>query len=139
MAEKPIEQIYIGIDTGVHTGIAVWSRSRKMFLKLEECEIHQAMFLVLKIQNNTNYRIIRVRVEDARKRSGDKARAFGAGSVCRDASVWEGYLKDFAIPYEMVAPQSNTTKMTKEKFRQSTGLYQESEHVRDAANLVLGM
>lgn len=133
---KVIEDIYIGIDTGRKTGIAVWSKQRKGFIKIETTKLHRAWFFVLQYYNSKKYNVVRVRVEDARKRSGSKAKAFGAGSVCRDASAWEDFLKDYAIPYEMVAPQSNMTKVKQDKFRQMTGLYVSSEHSRDAAMLV---
>jgi len=140
--DKPIEEIYIGIDTGVNTGLAAWSKSRKSFIKIETCKIHTAIMRVLQYFNNPNFRVIRVRVEDARKRSRSKSdpnyytTLQGAGSVKRDAIIWEDMLKDYAIPYEMVAPQSNTTKTTVEAFKKMTGLYVPSNHSRDAAMLV---
>lgn len=38
--------IYIGIDTGVHTGFAVWDSSERCFLMLKTLKIHVAMELV---------------------------------------------------------------------------------------------
>lgn len=133
---NPIIDVYIGIDTGRNTGIAIWSKSQKCFLKLETVKIHKALLYVLEYHNSKRFNLIRVRVEDARKRSGDKARAFGAGSVCRDASMWEDFLVDYAIPFELVAPQSNMTKVDEKRFMQMTGLYVKSDHSRDAAMLV---
>ena len=143
--EQIKEKIYIGIDTGVNTGIAVWNKSRKCFLKIETVKIHVAIRYVLAYANSDRYELVRVRVEDARKRSMAKnhpqyyAQMQGAGSVKRDAVVWEDMLVDLAIPHEMVAPQSNTTKVTQESFRQMTGLYVKSDHSRDAAMLVIGL
>ena len=141
--QKPIHQLYIGIDTGRHTGIAIWDKSMKCFLKLEECLLILAFGHVLRYHNSKQHNIVKVRVEDARLRSRSKsdpnyyATMKGAGSVCRDATFWEETLTFYGIPFEMVAPQSNMTKVDVEKFRQMTGLYQPSSHVRDAAMLVL--
>ena len=38
--------IFIGIDTGVHTGLAIWDSEQKMFLSIECCKIHDAMHVV---------------------------------------------------------------------------------------------
>ena len=35
--------IYIGIDTGVHTGIAVWDNKQRSFECVDAVKIHQAM------------------------------------------------------------------------------------------------
>lgn len=137
------DPVYIGIDTGVNTGVAVWSKGRKCFLKLEKMSIHRAFNVVLDYYLNERFNLIRVRIEDARKRSVAKGnpdyykKLQGAGSVKRDAKAWEDFCTDYAIPFEMVAPQSNTTKVTTESFRQMTGLYVECHHTKDAAMLVM--
>jgi len=145
MSEVRVKQrIYIGIDTGVHTGIAVWNSSAKCFCLIKTVLIHQALLYVLQYSQDARYELIRVRVEDARKRSMSKThpdyykKQQGVGSVKRDAVIWDDFLKYYAIPYEMVAPQSNMTKMSEEKFRQMTGLFVASNHSRDAACLVFG-
>ena len=50
--------------------------------------------------------------------------------------MWEDFLVDYAIPFELVAPQSNMTKVDEKRFMQMTGLYVKSDHSRDAAMLV---
>lgn len=143
-----IENIFIGIDTGVHTGFAVWSATRQMFIDWGETKIHRAMFRVLRYaQHQDRYRILGVRVEDARKRSVDKnnpiyrQRLQSAGSVKRDASVWEDFLKDYRkyFQYQMVAPQANFTKLPEEEFARRFGLVISSDHVRDACMLVANL
>ena len=38
--------IYIGIDTGVNTGVAVWDNRQRTFLQIETMMIHRAMEIV---------------------------------------------------------------------------------------------
>jgi hypothetical protein len=129
----------IGIDTGVNTGFAVWDRQEKKLLEVCCIEIHRAMLSV-------NYRRedgILVRVEDARQRTwfGEKSneKLQGAGSVKRDCKIWEDFLKDLGVDFEMVAPKNNKTKLDAKKFKMITGWKEPTnEHSRDAAMLVFG-
>lgn len=141
--------IYIGIDTGVHTGYAVYDSNEKALLAVGCDMIHRAMQIVngLSMKAYREGGKIHVRVEDARKRTWfgyhtakeDRARLQGAGSVKRDCQIWEDYLTDLRIPFEMVAPKNNATKLTAEQFRQITGYEgKTNEHGRDAAMLVYG-
>ena len=132
---------YIGIDSGKNTGIAIWNADSKTFEQIATVMIHRAMEAVLKeaAQNK-----IKVRVEDARLRKyygqAGREKLQGAGSIKRDAVIWEDFLKDHEIPFEMVAPKNNKTKLSKQQFTaisKYTGLT--SEHSRDAAMLVIGM
>jgi hypothetical protein len=90
-----------------------------------------------------------VRVEDPRQRNWfgtermsreeERKRLQGVGSVKRDASIWEDYLKDLGVEFEMVAPKRNVTKLKQETFKRYTGWRkQTNEHGRDAAMLVFG-
>lgn len=137
--------IYIGIDTGVHTGYAVYDSNGKVLQSVGCYKIHKVMKIVLNLLNNGKN--IKVRVEDARKRTWygfhtakqDRARLQGAGSVKRDAQIWEDFLTDLCVDFEMVAPKNNATKLTAESFRQLTGWAgKTNEHGRDAAMLVYG-
>lgn len=134
-------EIFIGIDTGVNTGIAVWDAYSKKFLRLETVKIHRAMEIV-RHYHETNGNI-HVKVEDARKRkffggysAKDMAsRLQGAGSVKRDASVWEDYLKDLGCSFEMRIPKD--TKISEAMFLKLTGWSKRiSHHARDAAMMV---
>ena len=58
--------IYIGIDTGVHTGIAVWDSEQKEFVMVDTMKIHEAMNLVYDYANSDSP--LQVRFEDARQR-----------------------------------------------------------------------
>ena len=135
----------IGIDTGVHTGFAVYDTDLKALIYVKEYPIHRAMDLVKRMFDDGSD--IKVRFEDARKRTWfgyhtakeDRARLQGAGSVKRDCQIWEDYLTDLRIPFEMVAPKDNATKLTAEQFRRITGYEgKTNEHGRDAAMLVYG-
>lgn len=134
---------FIGIDTGVQTGLCIWDRRNKKILKLETTMIHRAMDSVISLQK-TSFGKVMVRVEDARmatfKRDDDKHKTKGAGSVMRDAKVWEDFLTDMEIPFELVRPNNKMTKMNAETFRQRTGWKEKtSSHARDACWLVYGL
>ena len=141
--------LYIGIDTGVDTGIAVWDNKQRSLITVDCVKIHKAMEMVKRYINlsadiGTS---ICVRVEDARQRTWygtntpqkDRAKLQGAGSVKRDATIWEDFLKDLGVKFQMVAPKNNTTKMKADRFAAITGWQKRTnEHGRDAAMLVFG-
>lgn len=132
--------IYIGIDTGTHTGFAVWDSGLKTFLEVKTLMLHQALEKV-RLYNDMNK--VSVYVEDARKRKwfGDTGREKlkGAGSVCRDAKIWEEFCLDHKIEFVMVAPKNNRTKLSAKQFVWLTGWKERtSEHARDAGMLVFG-
>ena len=90
-----------------------------------------------------------VRVEDPRQRTWfgtermsremERKKLQGVGSVKRDASIWDDYLKELGVVNEMVAPKRNVTKLTQERFKALTGWQkQTNEHGRDGAMLVYG-
>ena len=128
----------VGIDTGVNTGIAKWDVKDKKLLAVTTMMIHQAMDSVLLSAENAN---IFVRFEDARLRKwfgkAGKEQLQGAGSIKRDAKIWEDFLTDMGIPFEMVAPKNNKTKLTADTFKRITGWGKMTNvHNRDAAMLV---
>lgn len=135
--------LLIGIDTGTHTGIAVYDTLKRKLIDVNTLPLHRALRLVLSY-NKENY--LHVVFEDARKRkwipnSGDPrkeaGRRMGAGAVKRDAAIWEEFLKDEGIPYTAQAPAKGATKWNAELFAKITGWRQRtSEHSRDAALLV---
>lgn len=139
--------IYIGIDTGVHTGIAVWDSEKRKFVYLDTLKIHEALHIV----SSYAYKDISlcVRFEDARQRkwipmsknmTAELGRAQGAGYVKAHCQIWEDFLRDMDIPFEMIAPRRNVTKLSAEQFGRITGYKgRTSEHARDAAMLVYGL
>lgn len=139
--------IYIGIDTGFHTGIAVWNSERKEFAVVDTKKIHEAMnFVYGYVDSDIPFQ---VRFEDARQRkwipmsknmTAELGRAQGAGYVKAHCQIWEDFLTDYRIPFEAIAPRRNVTKLSAEQFGRITGYKgRTSEHARDAAMLVYGL
>jgi hypothetical protein len=132
----------VGIDPGVNTGIAVWVKSDKKIAVVATMMIHEAMILVRAEVIAFGKRVF-IRVEDPRQaiygRRHDQHKLKGAGSVMRDAKIWEDFLISLKVDFEMVRPQKAITKFSALKFKVVTG-YEgaTSEHARDAAMLVYG-
>ncbi len=138
--------LYIGIDPGTHTGLAVWDSDQKKFLELKTCSIVEAIDEVREIARVTAD--VTVIFEDAkqrkylpRERSNSEYRGhlMGAGSVKRDCSIWEEALSKSGIRYYAIPPRKGLTKMQAATFRSLTGWKgRTSNHARDAAMLVIG-
>ena len=83
--------LFIGIDTGTHTGLAVWDDKLKKLTSLETIPIHRAMSRVLELSSTEDVFVI---FEDARQRTwfgkdkNTSAKLQGAGSIKRDCSIW---------------------------------------------------
>ena len=130
-----MKQLNIGIDPGTKTGMAIWNKEKKKFDVLDTLPIHRALIQVMNVRALIN----EVVVEDSRQKwfGGDPLRKQGAGSIKRDCSIWEAFLKDYDIPYRLVRPQKKITKLKPAAFFQITGYGgHSSEHSRDAAMLV---
>lgn len=131
---------HIGIDTGTNTGLSVWDDHRKAFDFIETMTITRAMDKVRYLNATSD---VCLYIEDARLRkwfgNTGREKLQGAGSVKRDAVIWEGFCKENAIAYKLVAPRNNTTKLDAVTFRRYTGWSgKTNEHGRDAALLVFG-
>lgn len=136
--------ILIGIDTGTNTGLAVWDSRRRGFLEVKTYKIHQAMqrvmdFSLIAEKEETT---LKVYFEDARLRkwyTGGAEKKQGAGSIKRDAVIWQDFLTDLGIEFSSVAPHKGMTKLKPEYFERLTGWKgRTSHHARDAAMLVFG-
>jgi hypothetical protein len=131
---------YIGIDPGTKTGFAMWDAQEKKFITIETTAIHIAFDIISNLDAGTISQTL-FRIEDARQRqwfgkSGPE-QLQGAGSIKRDCTIWEDYLKDLKANYEMVAPKNNKTKLSSNLFELMTKFRgRTSEHGRDAAMLV---
>lgn len=141
--------IWIGIDVGTDTGIAVYDGEVRRLTEVAKYPIHTALEKVKNLAKFYSFRNLGVTVvfEDARLRKWygnntakkDRAKLQGAGSVKRDSKIWEEALKDWGIPYQKRAPKDNMTKLSAEAFQAKTGWKKRSnEHGRDAAMLVFG-
>ncbi len=132
----------IGIDTGVHTGFAAWDIEAQRLLSCKTMKIDEAMETIRETWDAGNS--ILVIIEDARLRKFFKgenmaAKQQGAGSIKRDAKIWEDYLTRLRIDFKLVNPTSRKTKITSEYFKKISKFEgRTSNHARDAAMLVLG-
>ena len=135
--------IFIGIDTGTHTGIAVWDSEEKQFLDIKTMMLHQALQMVITMCHIWKKENVMVLFEDARQRKwfgrNSDAKMQGAGSVKRDASIWEEFCTDYGIAFRALPPAKGVTKLKPDYFKALTGWKkQTSEHARDAAMIVFG-
>ena len=156
--------LFIGIDPGEHTGLAVWDSATRSFRVVATLPLHKAMQEVHKWTHAaelTCYRKdkpVHVVCEDARQRtwfapernaSEYRGKLMGAGAAKRDVRIWEEFLEDRDVSgswlespfltFEMHKPQKGGTKWPAETFANITGYTgRTSEHSRDAALLVYG-
>lgn len=142
--------IWIGIDPGKHTGLAVWDSDSRRLLEADTLLIHRALQRVDYYADNFGKSNIFIIFEDARKRywfgsrkganeAEIQAKRQGAGSVKRDSTIWEDFCQDRGYEFTAVRPAPGATKWSAETFKRITGWSKRtSEHARDAAVLVLG-
>lgn len=135
--------IFIGIDTGKHTGVAVWDSEEKQFLDIRTLMLHQALQLVITMCKMWKRENVMVLFEDARQRKWFGANSYekmqGAGSVKRDAAIWEEFCTDYEIAFRALPPAKGATKLNPDYFKALTGWSKKtSEHARDAAMIVFG-
>lgn len=147
--------IAVGVDCGTKTGIATAINKKLTFIKT--FKIFQALDYIKTLPVEETIVII----EDARLRKnyphknlwgylryGGKINykqyqmltqsTQGAGSVKRDAAIWEDFCKTYGYDYELVNPDDGTgkaaglvTKEAQKRYKKRT-----SEHGRDAAFLI---
>ena len=142
--------VFIGIDPGEHTGIAIWDSSQGQFRDVRTLPLHKALDLVKKEYYAALASPIPVRFrvvfEDARQRkwfpqernnAEYRGKLMGAGAAKRDAKIWEEFLEDYHIPFVAHKPQAGGTKWNPDYWARITGWKgRTSEHARDAALLV---
>lgn len=136
--------LWIGIDPGTKTGLAVWDDRGKALVELETLMIHDALLKVESINKESQGNVF-VIFEDARQRTwfgkdkNTNAKLQGAGSIKRDCAIWDDFLTDYGIPFRAVPPQKGGTKWDERYFKMVTGWKgKTSNHARDAAVLVFG-
>lgn len=141
--------LYIGIDPGVNTGLAVWDDSRQKFVRVETLGIVTAMVELIEfLRYHGAMDDCYIYIEDARQRtylprernlSEYRGKLMGAGSVKRDCAIWEEFADYYGIPIQLVPPRKGATKWDADYFKKVTGWTgRTSNHARDAALLVFG-
>lgn len=153
--------LFIGIDPGEHTGLAVWDGASRTFLLLATLPLHRALAEVYRYAVGGEWESrrqgvpVHVIFEDARQRkwfrrdtseSEYRGHLMGAGAAKRDAAIWEEYLSDKKggcygrVTFEAQPPRPGMTKWNAESFASVTGYTaRTSGHARDAALLVYGL
>ena len=133
----------VGVDPGVSTGLAIWSRTDRKLVDVQTTTITAAMTMVRMMADFGS--LHSVVFEDARLRTwfGTKGREAlqGAGSIRRDCSIWEEFLSGLeGVPFKPVSPQAKGAKLDAAQFAKLTGWSgRTSEHGRDAAMLIYGL
>lgn len=137
--------LFIGIDPGVETGYAEYHKPTKKILRVNTLQIHRAFAAIdFEIGRKHKDRIL-VRVEDARLRQWipkERGREVlqNVGSVKRDCKIWEDFLTDRGLAFELLPPAAGRTKWSADYFKKLTGYTSRtSNHGRDAAALVYGL
>lgn len=135
--------ILIGVDTGTHTGVAVWNSEENEFIDIKTLMLHQALQLVITMCQMWKRENVMVLFEDARQRKwyghDADAKKMGAGYVKRDAVIWEQFCTDYGIAFRALPPAKGATKLDADYFKRLTGWSKRtSEHARDAAMIVFG-
>lgn len=135
--------IFVGIDPGVHTGIAIWDTEARHFAEVGTASIIGAMKMVRDYAATRNVTIV---AEDARQRkflpreasnSEYRGKLMGAGSIKRDCEIWEEFADYYCIPIQLIPPRKGLTKWDADTFARITGWQgRTSNHARDAALLV---
>lgn len=133
--------IYVGIDAGTKTGVALYYKNHKS-LELYTITIYDAITKVIELSKSHSIYVI---IEDARQRKyyGDNAGTQalqGVGSIKRDCTIWEETMMSKGIDFIMVHPIKGGTKLDVNLFKKITGYSNRcSSHARDAAMLVYGL
>lgn len=132
--------LMVGLDPGVSTGFAIWSRRDHVLCDVATLGITAAMVRVRLMSDIGS--LHSVVFEDARLRTwfGTKGKEAlqGAGSIKRDCSIWQEFLEGLeGVPFKPLSPQAKGAKVDAAMFARLTGWQgRTSEHARDAAMLV---
>ena len=141
----------IGVDTGTTTGLAIYNRPTKKIELLTSGTLLEMQYLLMAApwQQRIKSGMVFMRIEDARLRTwipyqktetAERGRREGAGYVKAHCAIWEDFCKIWGIPYELVEPKKNKTKVKADKFKMMTGWKgRTNEHERDSAMLVVGL
>lgn len=140
--------LVIGIDPGVQTGYALWSRPGKRFLELETLDFWGVVDRVTEfkteqveivIENPDSKRAMYERTEVIEQRRQRERVATNIGSNRREASLLIERFRSLGYQVTAVSPIKEA-KWDGETFKRITKhAGSTSQHVRDAGRLVFGM
>lgn len=138
-------KITIGIDPGVHTGVAVYNCTIQSFLHISSTNIVEAQAIVQQYAQEADNDVVII-LEDPRliRRRANMTSALrmrGVGSVMRDASMWCEWARHNNIPlYRKGLGITAKGRQGAEMFKQLTGITRRTNsHERDAAMIALHM
>lgn len=140
--------IVIGIDPGVETGYAEWSRSRKQFIELNTLSFWATHDRIVQfnpfdveifIENPDSKRAMYQRTDEIEHARTREQIARKIGSNRREASLLIERFQSLGYTVRAVSPIKEK-KWNAEVFRRLTKYKgRTSQHVRDAGRLVFGM
>jgi len=153
--------LYIGIDPGNKTGVAVWNSNNKRFSSIRTTNFWDSVAIINIKWENYLPGTIHVVIEDCTQNPpvfgvdktyqmtkgnhSSKLRAvakhgINVGSVMEKTKLMIKWLEDHGIPHTKVRPSKQSmTKLTADSFKNITKWEgRTNEHERDAAMLVFG-
>lgn len=137
---------YIGIDVGVHNGLAVWDKTAKRIIELDTYKTWETIIWLLQKKSKGIDFIVRIENPNTWVNYGTltakelNGRKQGAGSVKRSYQVLIEFFEDNSIKYEPISLRSSLKKLKADKFNIITGInIKTNEHERDACMMVWGI
>src|SRR5690349_11034236 len=113
-----VKNVYVGIDPGVNTGLAIWTKTKtERKLELRTVKLHQAFDIVRSLKSSIHTLVI----ENPNlwnyftDRKAARMRLQGAGSVKRDFKAWQDFLADEQIPFCAVRPDKKRNELATNK------------------------
>lgn len=135
------KMVYIGIDPGVKTGLAVIKNG--LYFSIKTLPILRAVELVNFYINENGRDFVKVYIEDPNKRKyfgrTDRERLQGAGSIKRDFKIWMENFDEFSqLQVECLSPKQVGSLFDNVKvFKDATKwTNRTSKHARDAARMI---
>lgn len=142
--------VFIGIDPGTNTGLAVWVPSSARLLRVESMTAVKAEEYVISMREACRMKgkVMHVIVEDTRNlklpahlvQQRSTMAMKNMGQVLRDMSRWEEFLQHHSIAFTMAGLSPKPFRIGDAAwFKEHTGWQGRSnEHGRAAAGLVFG-
>ena len=133
-------EIYIGIDPGVKTGVAVWNKDSQKFDSIDTYPHVKAFIWIHEYIKHMILKDIDIHlvIEDANQKGSWGVSAMSIGKLKQKSMDWIELGEFHDINVVKVNPKSRrNTKMKSDYFKKLTGYeHRTSEHSRDAAMLV---